>query len=211
MHSQCVRLILALAIAAVLWFVMFSPWTAGHVNFWYTMTFSGAILIVLSLFLTQCGSLPALRGGEMLRTFILGLLIASVLWMVFFIGDKVSQLMFTFARPQVDGIYDMKADASPVYIAFALLLVIGPAEEIFWRGYIQRELQARLGDNNGFVVATLAYTMIHIWSFNFMLIMAALVCGICWGGLYRLRPQWLPALIVSHALWDTAAFVVFPF
>ena len=44
-----------------------------------------------------------------------------------------------------------------------------------------------------------------------MLIMAAMVCGIFWGGLYWLMPNHLKAIIVSHALWDAAAFVWLPF
>ena len=43
-----------------------------------------------------------------------------------------------------------------------------------------------------------------------MLVMAALVAGFVWGLLYRLRPDWLPALIISHAVWDACVFVVFP-
>ena len=43
-----------------------------------------------------------------------------------------------------------------------------------------------------------------------LLIMAAAVAGGVWGLLYWLKPDWLPALVVSHALWDAAVFVVFP-
>jgi hypothetical protein len=62
-----------------------------------------------------------------------------------------------------------------------------------------------------FVLTTACYTAVHLPSGNFMLIMAAMVCGIVWGGLYWLMPNRLPAIIISHALWDAAAFVWFPF
>jgi membrane protease YdiL (CAAX protease family) len=52
---------------------------------------------------------------------------------------------------------------------------------------------------------------VHLPSGNFMLIMAAMVCGIVWGGLYWLMPKNLKAIIISHALWDAAAFVWLPF
>ena len=42
------RVWIAVAVAAVLWFVMFSPWTAPMVNFWYAMTASAVILVTLS-------------------------------------------------------------------------------------------------------------------------------------------------------------------
>ena len=60
-------------------------------------------------------------------------------------------------------------------------------------------------------VATLCYTLVHVWSGNLMLLLAAAACGFCWGLLYCLLPKRLPALILSHALWDAAAFVFFPF
>ena len=39
---------------------------------------------------------------------------------------------------------------------------------------------------------------------------AAAVCGVCWGLFYRFFPRHLPALALSHALWDALAFVVAP-
>lgn len=204
------KLALCIAVAAVLWFIMFSPWTAPHINFWYMMTASAAILITLSVCFGEWKG----RNGKRFSlpfTLFCAVAIAVALWVAFWIGDKLSQLMFDFARPQVDLIYSIKGSTSKIYIALALLFIIGPAEELFWRGYIQEFMQQRLGKNLGFLVATLVYTLIHIWSFNFMLIMAALVCGVCWGLLYRIDRRLLSALIISHALWDTAAFVVFPF
>ncbi len=199
---------ISVLIAALLWFLMFSPWTAPYINFWYMMTASAVILIILSL--------PSViesqeRMAPLGRGLLIGAAIAVFMWMVFYVGDKVSQWMFDFARPQVDTIYGMKGTTSQIYIAIALLLVIGPAEELFWRGYVQEKMQTLWGKNTGFIVATLVYTLIHIWSFNFMLIMAALVCGVCWGFIYRLDKRLLPALVISHSLWDACAFVFIPF
>ena len=102
-------------------------------------------------------------------------------------------------------------DGTPSWlIALLLLFIIGPAEELFWRGYVQRTLTQRWTANTGFVVTTLIYTAVHLPSMNFMLIMAAFTCGFCWGLLYRLFPQHFPAIVLSHARWDAAAFVWFP-
>ena len=191
--------------AAVLWFVMFSPWTAPHVNFWLMMTLSA---LGLTTYAFWQGGRPQLKLNW--RQVVIGMLLAVFLWGVFWVGDKVSQWLFGFARPQVDAIYAIREGMNPALIAALLLLIIGPAEELFWRGFIQKKMTAQWGANTGFVVATLCYTLIHIWSMNFMLVMSALACGVIWGGLYRLRPDWLPALIISHSLWDAAAFVVFP-
>ncbi len=198
----------AVATAAILWFIMFSPWTAPLVNFWYTMTAAAIILTTLA----TCFCREWIKDIRLNNTQItLGITIATVLWGVFWIGDKVSQWIFSFARPQVDMIYSIKSGTSPILVGILLIAIIGPAEEIFWRGYVQRSLTKRWNANIGFIVTLALYTLIHIWSMNFMLVMAALVVGGCWGLLYRLKPQWLTALVISHAVWDACAFVVFPF
>ncbi len=196
----------SIIIAALLWFMMFSPWVGLDINFWLLMTISSLTLTTLALFL---GGKP--RGSLRWTEFALGAAIAVVLWGVFWLGDKCSQLLFDFARPQVDLIYGIKDGSSPTLIGLLLLLIIGPGEEIFWRGYVQRRLSEHFSPNTGFFLATAAYTLIHVASFNFMLTMAAMVCGIAWGGLYRLIPKHFTAIVVSHALWDAAAFVWFPF
>ena len=200
-------LLLSILTAAILWFIMFSPWTAPHLNFWWAMTASALILTTLAL-LAQRKSLRCPRVAP--RHVLMAVGIAVVLWGVFYVGDKLSQLLFHFARPQVDLIYDMKIGTSPRLIGFLLLCIIGPAEEIFWRGYIQRTLTQRWNPDRAFLLTTAIYTLVHLPSLNAMLVLAALVCGLAWGGLYRLFPQHLPAIILSHALWDAAAFVWFP-
>lgn len=203
-----VRLWGPIVVAAGLWFVMFSPWTAPHINFWYTMTTSAVVLTTLgTLSCRECVTTLRFAPGQIVA----GVAIAAVLWGVFWVGDKVSQLMFSFARPEVDMIYGMKTGTDPVVVGLLLLLIIGPAEEFFWRGFVQRSLSARWGADAAFAVTLVLYTVIHVWAFNVMLLLAALVVGGCWGLLYRLRPQALPALIVSHAVWDVCAFVLFPF
>ena len=193
-------------LAAVFWFVMFFPGLGLDLNFWLLMTVASLTLTTLAICL---GGRPDMHLSW--RELLLGVGIAVVLWGVFWTGDKLSQLLFDFARPQVDLIYGIKGGTSPTLIGLLLLCIIGPGEEIFWRGYVQRRLSVRWSPNVGFLLATAAYTLIHVASLNFMLTMAALVCGVLWGGLFRLFPKHFTAIVVSHALWDAAAFVWFPF
>lgn len=201
------KLLFTIVLAAVLWTVMFSPLTAPHVNFWWTMTASAAILSTLAtVFSPGWWRSVRLSLGELL----LGVAIAVALWCVFWVGDKMSQLLFDFARPQVDTIYGMKEGESPLLLTLLMLFIIGPAEEIFWRGYVQKSISARINPNVGFLLTTAVYALVHAGSCNFMLTMAALVAGFVWGLLYRLFPQHFGAIILSHALWDVAVFVWFP-
>lgn len=229
-------LLLSVLVAALFWFWMFCPLTKGVTDFWVTMFFAELVLITLAFrFHPTLGrevkvALDCRSWGKVWGQLLLGVVIAAALWGVFWVGDKVSQWLFGFARDQVDTIYGMKEGGliSPKGIAALLLFVIGPCEELFWRGFVQRSLVERFAASRtaddwhlfgltlsrgralAFVITALAYTLIHVWSFNFMLVMAALVAGCLWGFLYFLKPSWLPALVISHALWDACVFVIFP-
>ena len=207
------RLVIAVLTAALLWFYMFSPWTGGWPNFWVVMSCSAVILTTLGLSFTPDRK-ELLKIEKPALQVLAGIVIAFALWGIFWIGDKVSSWMFAFARPEVDSVYAMKTGLPSWLIAVLLLCLIGPAEELFWRGYVQRTMGRILGGKNpedkAFILTAVIYALVHIWSFNFMLVMAALVAGLVWGLIYRLRPQALPALIISHALWDALVFVLLP-
>lgn len=210
MNSETISLkkpLVGFFIAAVLWTVMFSPWTAPHVNFWVMMTCSG---LVLTLYSTWAA--PGWWKGVRLDlvNVLAGAALAAALWGVFWLGEFFSTLLFDFARPQVDMIYGMKEGENPWILTALMLLIIGPAEEIFWRGYLQQSFSRRWNPDVAFIVTTLMYSLVHISKFNFMLIMAAMVAGIVWGLAYRFFPEKLGAIIISHALWDCAVFIWFP-
>lgn len=201
------KTILTIILAFILWTIMFSPWTAPHVNFWWMMTGSACTLSILAtIFAPGWWKRVKLTPTDVL----LGIAIAAALWGVFWIGDKLSQLMFNFARPQVDLIYGMKDGESMWLLTVLMLFLIGPAEEIFWRGYIQQNLSQRWNPNIGFIMTTAIYALVHAGSLNFMLTMAAMVAGAAWGVLYRFFPNRFGAIIVSHAVWDVAVFIWFP-
>lgn len=198
---------IAITVAAVFWFIMFSPWTAPHINFWYVMMAAAGTLTGLSLLFGKDWKTTISFD---LKDIALGVGSAAALWGVFYFGNEISNLLFDFARPQVDSVYAMKDGENPICLALALLFWIGPAEEIFWRGYVQRKLEdTKLGKWGALIVATLIYALVHIWAFNFMLLMAALVCGVFWGLMYTLNRN-LTTVVISHAIWDVAVFILFP-
>ncbi len=201
------KLLLSLGTATVLWTLMFAPVTAPHLHFWVMMTLSATVLTTLAVTFRPA-VLRELRPTA--TDVVLGIAIAAALWSIFWVGDKAAAWLFHFARPQVESIYDIKHGTSPALLSALLLLWIGPAEEIFWRGYAQHTLSRRLGANLGAIACTAVYALVHAPSCNFMLLMAALVAGVVWGALYRFFPRRFPAIIISHALWDAAVFVWFP-
>lgn len=200
------KVLLASLLAAVLWFIMFSPWTSIHINFWIAMACSAAFLWAMSAFLDKNFSK---QFSFNVKDLVIGLMSAAVLYGVFVVGNYLSTQWFDFAGTQIQGIYGMKEGQNLVLVGVLLTALIGPAEEIFWRGYVQKQLGARYGDWFAVLITVLIYTLVHIWSFNFMLIMAAMVCGLFWGILYKYHKN-IVTLIVSHAVWDVAVFILIP-
>jgi membrane protease YdiL (CAAX protease family) len=50
---------------------------------------------------------------------------------------------------------------------------MGPAEEIYWHGFVQRRLTGRYGATVGVLATAVVYTLVHVVSLNFMLVAAA--------------------------------------
>ena len=190
-------------LAAGLWFVTFAlPWA----SFWVKISLSASLLAGISLVLQP------IRREEFRfdrRAVFIGLASAALLYFVFWAGRAVSMTLFDFAGRQIGGIYH-KGEGTPLWaIAVLLFCVTGPSEEIFWRGYLQRSLMERFGRWPGWAIATTVYAGVHVWSLNFMLVGAAAVAGAFWGAMYAHLGRLSP-VILSHAVWSTVIFAVFP-
>ncbi|MEI6809054.1 MAG: type II CAAX endopeptidase family protein [bacterium] len=198
----------AIIIALVLFGLLFGRLTP---YFWTQLALSAAALGVVAVLLERKPMLTAFRdegGPGIVRTILIGLTSAAALYVVFLIGNAASRALFSFGAPQIDAVYGLGVTTPRWVIAVLLILVVGPCEEIFWRGYVQRRLTAEFG-LPGLVVSVLAYGAAHIVTLNFMLIMAALVCGTFWALQYYLFRS-VRTNMISHAAWASAIFVFFP-
>jgi hypothetical protein len=144
-----------------------------------------------------------------LRHILIGIISAIILYFVFFAGNIISGYLFPFKDAQIASVYSNRAQGNSLLIGALLLFIIGPGEEIYWRGFIQNNLAKKFGEDKGYIFATLLYAGVHIITLNFMLVVAALVCGIYWGWIYKKEKSLVP-IIISHAIWDFTVFVLFP-
>jgi membrane protease YdiL (CAAX protease family) len=190
----------AVFLALACWGLAFG-WPAG--NFWVKIGLS--VLCVCSYSLVW--QRPVMRARP--ESFILGVLAAAALYLVFFIGNALAPYVVRDAPVQAAGIYALGKGAGSLRILLLLLFVTGPGEEIFWRGFLQSAMMTRLGNVPGFLAATALYAGVHIVSRNLVLVLAALVAGAFWGALYLWRRD-LTLLIVSHSLWSAVIFAVAP-
>jgi hypothetical protein len=138
-----------------------------------------------------------------------GLVSAGLLYAIFWIGKTISGTLMPFASTQIIGIYQKGLGTHTGIIAALLFFVTGPCEEIYWRGFLQKNLAVRFGPWQGWLLATVIYAAVHIWSFNLMLIGAAAVAGAFWGAMFWRYNNLMP-VIISHSVWSTVIFAVFP-
>jgi membrane protease YdiL (CAAX protease family) len=190
-------------LATVLWFVTFYlAWS----TFWIKIAVSATTLAIVSLRLQPIRKEHLRFDGNAL---IYGLMSAAALYFIFWVGRAAVTVIFSFAGHQIGGIY-AKGSGTPMWtVALLLFLVTGPSEELYWRGYLQKNLMMRWGRWQGWLLATAIYAGVHVWSFNLMLIGAAAVAGAFWGAMYW-RLKNLAPVIISHSIWSTVIFALFP-
>jgi uncharacterized protein len=200
------------AVAAVLFMALFRLERLGPLDFWAGLA-SSVIIVVALGFAVDRGYgrriREDLRSG-LLRKVGIGVVSAIALYAVFAAGRAAAVELFPFASDGIGRIYALRSGTPLLRIILLIVFVIGPGEELFWRGFFQENAGGGPGRTTGFILTTLLYASVHLASGNIMLMLAAAVCGVFWGGLYlRFRSPLLN--VISHTVWDLLVFVVFPF
>ena len=153
---------------------------------------------------------PSLRRERpQMRDLVTGLGSAAALYGVFQVGDRIARRVMPAGDRDIGAIYALRTSAPRPAIAAALGLVIGPGEEIFWHGFVQRSLQRRYGRIRAWLLTSAIYGSIHLVSGNLTLTGAASTAGLFWGGIFA-RDGRLPPLIISHVSWDIWIFLIAP-
>jgi len=190
----------AVLLSVACWAFTFG-WSGG--NFWVKIGASVLGVFGYSLYWQKPKISPRFSSS------LLGILSAAVLYFLFFLGNSLAPYFISGAPGQVGGIYSLGEGSSRILVFLLLLLITGPGEEIFWRGFLQQQLMKKTGRSRGYLFTTAVYAGVHVFSGNLILILAALVAGAFWGALYLWkRDLWVQ--ITSHSLWSAFIFAVFP-
>jgi hypothetical protein len=174
-------------------------------RFWSRMTATGLGLGTLAIAANP--SLLRTRIGR--RDIAMGLGSAAVLYGTFKLGDRFARRFVPGGDRQIRQIYGLRELRPRDETALRLVAVIGPAEELFWRGLVQEALMRRYGRWRGAALAAIVYSSVHVTTGNFTLMGAAGVAGAHWCALYAAGVP-MGALIVSHSAWDVWVFLVQP-
>jgi membrane protease YdiL (CAAX protease family) len=260
--SRDYALIGLIVLAFALWYFAFQTdvW-----NFWVRLSLAAALLATIALIMTP-DRWELFRARP--RDIAIGVASALLLYAIFWVGKQLALAILPFAADQIQSVYAKRGQLDLLSIGLLLFFLLGPSEEIFWRGFVQRRLSQKgrplprplpdtergqtssgqappgpyilppsaarrtvqtksgakpgppsrsgkgvgglgLGERSAWLVTTALYALVHIWTLNLLLLVAAGVAGLLWGWLYQ-REQSLITVIISHALWDVSIFVLFP-
>ena len=173
--------------------------------FWQRMTATGLTLGSLALATEPELRRSRIRGPDLAR----GLASAAGLYGIFLVGDRVVRRLLKRGGDDIGEVYALRELGPPPELAARLALVIGPAEELFWRGFVNPRLQRRLGRWPGAAAGSFAYAGAHVATGNFTLFGAAGVAGAYWSALAAAGMP-MGSLVVSHVAWDLLTFLVAP-
>ena len=193
---------LSLVLAAVLWIVVF---LIRPFDFWAMLASATFILLIIAVLLSR----EKLALHASISLILYGIVTAVLLYGLFYFGFEATKSNPIFSQG-INQVYGLRSNEPRWLIAVLLIFPIGPGEELYWRGLIQRTFAEKYGSNFGLIIASLAYALVHLPTLNPPLIMTALIGGLVWGSLYKFTNSLVPG-IVSHVLWDLMIFIILPF
>ena len=211
-NSKNILIITISSLAVILFVPLFILRGIGVFDFWWWFTADIMILITIIAVLDRSflSSIFDDFTKNIIPKIIIGLASVVLLYFVFYVGNLLSRMLMPFAGTEITDIYLFKGGISPLRIVLLMIFIIGPGEELLWRGSIQRLFMKKYGSITGFIITVALYTIVHAGSGNRMLLVSALVCSGFWGLIYLWRGSVLMT-IISHTVWDIAVFIVFPF
>ena len=183
-----------LVLAALAWGALFG---LGRADFWSRAAMAGVAIGAYAIVVQRAELEDLLRPT--VADVAIGVVAAGVLYGVFWAGSAMLGRWLPALAAQVNDLYGLRSVHRPARLPItAVLLLVGPCEELFWRGLVQ--------ERAGFAVALAGYAAVHLWERKAVLVLAAVVGGAFWGTLFSWRGT-LVAPLVSHALWDLAVVV----
>lgn len=127
---------------------------------------------------------------------------AGAAWLVATqVGHRILCRLFPAFLAQVNDLYRIRDDATPVWSMVGAVTVMGVAEELLFRGLVQGGI--------GLAAAVAAYTLVQAVEGKWALGLAALLGGLVWGLLFAWRDG-LVAPILAHVLWTGALTFLWP-
>lgn len=171
--------------------------------FWYIFTASMLVLISYSIINEEIED-----NTSTLSYLTLGVASGLGLFGLFWLGSFLIEVLNLPFASQISRLY---SQFSPelIWHYLVLILILAPGEEIFWRGFIQKRLSKYFSMKMSIGLSVILYASVHLYSGEFILVLAAIIAGLAWSILYAWKRS-MPLVIVSHIVFDLLLFVFIP-
>ena len=176
-------------------------------NFWVKLALSAAFLASFSIVFSGKVILDLLHPR--ITDLIVGVISAATLYGIFLVGELVLTAILPSADAGIQSVYAPRTALPSRAVGALLLCLTAVAEEVFWRGFVQRVLVKKTSAPLGIAIGLLFYAGVHAWTLNVPLMLAAFVAGGVWSLQFYLHKR-LPSVIISHALWSITIFLFLP-
>jgi uncharacterized protein len=172
--------------------------------FWYLFTAAMLVLISYSLFHEELE-----KKQSKWNDLTLGVLTGIAIYGVFWFGNTMIDVFNLPFSGQVRKLYNQFSPQS-IWHYLVLFLILAPGEEIFWRGFIQKRILNNTGIGTSIILSTILYASVQFYSGEIILVLAAIVGGAIWSGLYAWKRS-IRLVIISHLVFDLLLFGILPF
>ncbi|WP_257352037.1 CPBP family intramembrane glutamic endopeptidase [Pseudalkalibacillus decolorationis] len=135
-----------------------------------------------------------------------GILSGILLYVLFALGKIVVITLFPTLFNNLLGLYELIQPRTWWHTLLVFMIII-PAEEMFWRGFVQQKL--RDPTIHPVLISSSLYALAHLASGSLLLVLSALLAGFVWGFLY-VRSQNILVPLLSHLVFDLLLFIIFP-
>ncbi|KIL47514.1 CPBP family intramembrane glutamic endopeptidase [Jeotgalibacillus campisalis] len=170
--------------------------------FWYL--YSGTALVMIALSISQSG---IEKGRHPInRSIFYGVLSGFTIYGLLFISYQLLSIAPGDFEQMVDSLFHrLKPDQ--VWQLLSLILIIIPAVEFFWRGFIQRNLDEHLTPVGSILITAVLSASVFLYSGDWTWMAAAFIGSVFWGMLYYWKKS-ISLVIISHLTFDLLFFYV---
>lgn len=171
--------------------------------FWYIITGSLLLLITYAMLQREVDD-----QASFLTYILLGLISGMILYGFFWICHLGILFLHLSIQDHINKLYRWYAPKS-LWHYLALVFVIIPGEEFFWRGFVLKRLLHYFEPKVSIMIGSALYASVTIYSHSFILVLAFFLSGLVWGTLYFWKKS-IPFVIVSHLVFIIMLFLIYP-
>ena len=197
MNKQLWWLVASLGIIHLLMYITFFD----HRIFWYL--YSGTALVMIALSIIQSGFDEKMPKK---RYMLLGVTSGVAMYGLFYLGYQLIKWLPGGLDGTISNLFS-KVQPDNIWKLALLVLIIVPAEEVFWRGFVQQRMQQYIPAALSVLITALLAGSVFYFSGEWVWMAVAFVGGLFWGALYAWK-QSLPMLILSHLTFDLLFFYI---